>query len=175
MKIEFLSDLADAPSQSTVTFDGCETPGAVSLRGTGFAARDWQLRALATEVDGRAVTADVRVASLPAHLPAKTHAAYGRGAAKDWYDIAYVVLHNDGGGPDGAAARVWTVFRSDLMGQTRRALGELAANFVEASAQGTLAFAKTMTELHPDLDADVLANDAVAGMAAFLRGPGFDP
>ena len=28
-------------------------------------------------------------------LLAKTHAAYGRRLEKDWYDLAYVVLHND--------------------------------------------------------------------------------
>ena len=49
------------------------------------------------------------MATLPAYLLAKTHAAYGRRLEKDWYDIAYVVLHNDAGGPTAAAARVQEV------------------------------------------------------------------
>jgi len=173
VKIEFLADLASAPSQATVTFDGCKTLGALNLRGTGFAARDWQLRPFATEIDGRVTTIDVRVATLPAYVLAKVHAAYGRGATKDWYDIAYVVIHNDGGGPDAAATQVQAVFGADLVGQTETALGELAANFGDANSQGSLTYADLMTGLHPDLDADVLANDAVTGIAAFLGGLSF--
>jgi len=139
-------------------------------RGTGFAARDWQLRPFAAEVDGRATTVEVRVTTLPAYLLAKAHAAYGRGLTKDWYDIAYVVLHNDDGGPDAAAAQVQAVFGADLAGQTATALGELAANFADPSAQGSSAYASTMLGLHPDLDADLLANDAVAGISQFLAG-----
>jgi hypothetical protein len=168
VKIEFLADLDSVPSETT--FDGCETLGAVNLRGTGFAARDWRLRPFIAEVNGQARTVEVRVATLPAYLLAKTHAAYGRGATKDWYDIAYVVLHNDDGGPAAAAVQVQTVFGADLVGQTATALGELSANFVDSTAQGSVAYAETMTGLHPDLDADVLANDAVAGIGAFLGG-----
>ena len=127
VKIEFLADLAGTPSQATVTFDGCEISGAANLRGTGFAARDWKLRPFATQVDGRSTTVDVRVASLPAYLLAKAHAAYGRGATKDWYDLAYVILHNDDGGPEMTAAQVQAVFGPDLVGQTATALDELAA------------------------------------------------
>jgi hypothetical protein len=122
------------------------------------------------EIGGRPVMVEVRVATLPAYLLAKTHAAYGRGFERDWYDIAYVVLHNDEGGPGAAVARVREIFPADLVGQTPTALTELAANFFDASAQGSLAYAMTMTTLHPDLDADVLANDAVAGIAAFVSG-----
>jgi predicted nucleotidyltransferase len=117
-------------------------------------------------------TVEVRVATLPAYLLAKTHAAYGREYEKDkdWYDIAYVALHNDAGGAAAAAVRVQEVFGKDLVGQTATALTELAANFSDANAQGSLAYAMTMQEIHPDLDADVLANDAVAAIAAFVGG-----
>jgi hypothetical protein len=168
VKIEFLADSDTAPSQATVHFDGCEALGAVNLRGTGFAARDRQLRPFTSDVDGRAMSVDVRVATLPAYLLAKTHAAYGRGVTKDWYDIAYVLLHNDDDGPIAAAARVHDVFGADLTGQTATALDELAANFTDAGSQGSTAYAATMFGLHPDLDEDVLANDAVVGIAAFL-------
>lgn len=80
------------------------------------------------------------------------------------------MLHNDDGGPGAAAEQVQTVFGADLVGQTATALGELSANFVNSYAQGSVAYAETMTDLHPDLDADILANDAVAGIDAFLKG-----
>lgn len=157
VKIEFLADLPTVPAEATVTFDGSEALGAVNLRGTGFAARDWQLRTLTADVSGQPTTVEVRVTTLPAYLLAKTHAAYGRRFERDWYDIAYVVLHNDAGGPDAAVTRVRAVFAADLVGQTATALTELAANFFDANAQGSLAYAMTMHRLHPDLDADVLA------------------
>lgn len=141
----------------------------MNLRGTGFAARDWEPRSFTADSDGTVTMVDVRVATLPAYLLAKTHAAYGRGVEKDWYDIAYVVLHNDDGGPDHAAARVRAMFAADLVGQTATALGELAANFTDAGTQGSAAYAPTMHALHPELDADLLANDAVAAIARFIK------
>jgi hypothetical protein len=169
VKIEFLADLSTAPTEATVTFSGSEALGAVNLRGSGFAARDWRFHVLTAEVSGQPTTVSVRVATLPAYLLAKTHAAYGRGLEKDWYDIAYVVLHNDAGGPTAAAARVREMFAADLVGQTATAFAELAANFADSNAQGSLAYAMTMVGLHPDLDADILANDAVAGITAFIE------
>jgi hypothetical protein len=172
IKIEFLADLDDQPNQATIHFDGCEELGAANLGGTGFAARDWELRPITAKIDGTSLTVEVRVATLPAYLLAKTHAAYGRGLPKDWYDIAYVTLHNDEGGPEPAADRVLAVFGAALRGQTETALGELAANFAAAEAQGSTAYANTMAGLHPDLDADVLANDAVAAVALFIERVG---
>lgn len=170
VKIELLADLSDAPAESTVIFRGSNELGAVNLRGTGFAARNWRPHALTADIDGQSVTVEVRVATLPAYLLAKAHAAYGRRLGKDWYDVAYVALHNDSGGPTAAAAQVQEAFAADLVGQTATALTELAANFADADAQGSMAYAMTMQGLHPDLDADVLANDAVAGITAFVGG-----
>ncbi len=168
VKVEFLADLDDIPNQQAVKFDDCESLGAVNLRGTGFASEDWELRSIKATVDGSPVAVDLRVATLPAYLLAKIHAAHGRGLTKDWYDIAYVLLHNDDGGPEAAADRVRARFSEALVGSTETALDELAANFTDSLAQGSIAFATTMAGLHPDLDEDVLANDAVAAVATFL-------
>jgi len=168
VKIEFLADLDDAPNETTVVFDGCKALGAVNLRGTGFAARDWELRTITADIGEGPTSVQIRVATLPGYLLAKVHAAYGRGLQKDWYDIAYVLLHNDDGGPAAAARRVVQQFGDDLVGQTATALGELSANFVDARAQGSLAYASTMSGLHSELDTDVLANDAVAAVDAFI-------
>lgn len=172
IKIEFLADLSNQPAQAIIVFDDCTSLGAVNLRGTRFASQDWVLRPITTTIDCESVTVDVRVATLPAYLLAKSHAAHGRGLVKDWYDIAYVVLHNDEGGPGAAAELVRAVFGGDLVGQTETALGELGANFATPDAQGCAAYAQTMNRLHPELDVDVLANDALAGVSAFLVGLG---
>lgn len=172
VKIEFLADLDDVPNQLSVTFDDCESLGAQNLRGTGFAAKDWKVQTISATVEGKAVSVEVRVAKLPAYLLAKAHAAYGRRLAKDWYDIAYVLLHNDAGGPAAAAALVLDRFGDSLVGSTETALSELAANFTDAGSQGSEAYASTMIGMHSDLDKDILANDAVAAVEAFMSGLG---
>jgi hypothetical protein len=169
VKIEFLADLPDERAEDIIQFDGCDQLGAVNLRGTGFAARDWELRLLTADIGGRSVSVQLRVATLPAYLVAKAHAAHGRGLERDWYDLAYVILHNDEGGPVAAGARVRGVFPKDLVGATSTALGEVAANFVDPRDQGSVAYATTMVDLHTDLDFDVLANDAVAAVLAFMK------
>jgi hypothetical protein len=168
VKIEFLVDLDDVADHATVSFDGCESLGALNLRGTGFAAKDWTLHTITSTVGDRMATVRLRVATLPAYLLAKTHAAQGRNLPKDWYDIAFVLLHNDGGGPFEAARLTVDRFGKDLVAATETAIGELSANFVDAAAQGSVAYATTMMDLHPDLDFDVLANDAAAAVAIFV-------
>jgi hypothetical protein len=168
VKIEFLADLDDVADHTTVSFDGCASLGAVNLRGTGFAAKDWALHTITSTVDDRMATVQLRVATLPAYLLAKTHAAHGRCLSKDWYDIAFVLLHNDGGGPSEAARLTVDRFGNDLVAGTETAIGELSANFADEAAQGSVAYATTMVGLHPDLDFDVLANDAVMAVAIFV-------
>ena len=169
VKIEFLADLDDVQNELTVSFDQCDALGAVNLRGTGFAAKDWALTTITTDVGSEPVSVEVRVATLPAYLLAKIHAAHGRGLEKDWYDIAYVLLHNDEGGPGVAARRVVEQFGEALVGATETALSELAANFTDGGAQGSVAYATTMQAMHPEMDLDVLANDGVAAVSLFLK------
>jgi len=168
VKIEFLADLDEVANHQTFSFDDCESLGAVNLRGTGFASQDWELRTMTADIDGQPTTVELRVATLPAYLLAKIHAAHGRRLPKDWYDIAYVLLHNDDGGPDAGARRVVERFGDALGGSTSTALEELAANFTDPASQGSVAYTDTMFGLHSDLDRDVLANDAVAAVSTFI-------
>ena len=170
VKAEFLADLDDVPNQTTVTFDGCEHLGAVNLRGTRFATRDWQLHPLVAPGPAGDVRVELRVAGLAGYLLAKAHAAHRRRAVKDWYDLAYVLIHNDAGGPRSAAGAVIDRFADDLTGETRTALDDLASNFVSSDAQGPQAYAETMLDLHPEHDWDLLTNDAVAAVEMFMIG-----
>lgn len=168
VKAEFLSDLDDIPNQTTFTFDDCEQLGAINLRGTAFAARDWQLQHLTARNPDGELAVEIRVAGLAGYLLAKSHAAHRRRATKDWYDLAYVLIHNNAGGPRPAARAVTDQFARDLVGETRSALDDLAANFATVDAQGPQAYAETMLELHPESDRDVLTNDAVTGVTTFI-------
>jgi hypothetical protein len=116
--------------------------------------------------------AEVQVTGLAGFLLAKCAAAFSRRKRKDWYDLAFVLLHNDHGGPDAAAARVLDLFRDDLRA-LRTSLDDLQANFADPRAQGPEAYADQMLVDHPDLDAATLRADAVLAIGAFcgaLRG-----
>lgn len=169
VKFELLTDLDDAPADATVYFDGCDELGAVNLRGTGFAARDIEVRELRSRVGGVEQTAEINVTGLGGFLLAKCAAARSRRKPKDWYDIAYVLLHNDIGGPEAAAAAVRERFVDDL-DVIRTAIDDLAANFAAPDAQGPQAYAEQFSLDHPGLERATLAADAVIAVEAFHSG-----
>lgn len=167
IKFELLADLDDQPAGATLTFDDCDQLGAANLRGTGVAARDAQphtLRATDGDVQRRV---EILVTGLAGYLLAKVAAAHARRKTKDWYDIAFVLLHNDAGGPHAAATQVIDRFRSELGGPLSTAMHDLAANFTTPSAQGPSAYASQMLVDHPDADAGTVAADAVLAVGAF--------
>jgi hypothetical protein len=168
-KFELLADLDDQPNEAIVRFNACENLGAVNLRGTGFAARDVHVRTLTAKVGGDVLTAEINVSGLAGFLLAKAAAARSRRKAKDWYDIAFVLLHNDRGGPAQAADAVRAAFGSDLVGSVRTSLDDLLANFGNPSDQGPTAYAEQMQFDHPGLSFATLAADAVLAVDAFHR------
>ena len=173
VKFELLADLHDVPAAATISFDACEDLGAVNLRGTGFAARDIEVRELNIWDSDVTHTAEVKVSGLAGFLLAKTAAAFSRRKAKDWYDIAFVLLHNDAGGTDAAAALVEQRFFGEIAA-LRTALADLEANFENPAAQGSQAYVTQMRIDHPDLDSRTLAADAIVAVGEFcqrLRDP----
>jgi len=90
---------------------------------------------------------------------AKAAAANGRNKPKDWYDIAYVLLHNDDG-PTAGAAAVTEVFGS-VVADARTWLVELRANFGDKGSQGTRAYVEQFLVDHPDQEARLLGADAM--------------
>lgn len=169
IKFELLADLDDQPAPATFAFDECEHLGAVNLRGTGFAARDITVQELRARVGGVDHVVEVNVAGLAGFLLAKTAAAHSRRTPKDWYDIAFVLLHNDHGVVAKAAVLVLDKFGSELVGSIRTALDDLHANFADPLAQGPQAYASQMLVDHPDLDEATLLADAVTAIDEFHR------
>lgn len=170
VKFELLADLEDAPAESTIRFDECESLGAVNLRGSGFASRDVVARTLSARIGGQTYTAEVNVTGLAGFLLAKAAAARSRRKPKDWYDLAFVLLHNDAGGPAAGARAVRERFGDELVGSIRIALDDLLANFENPTAQGPRAFVEQMLLDHPALDPITLAADAVLAVEEFHRG-----
>ena len=167
VKFELLADLDDTPAEATILFDGCRDLGAVNLRGTGFAAQDFVSYPLRAKIGGDIHEVEVNVTGLAGFLLAKAAAAHSRRKPKDWYDIAFVLLHNDEGGPEAAGARIHDRFAGQLSGPIRTALDDLLANFETTAAQGPLAYALQMTEVHPELGSSEVAADAVTAVHEF--------
>ena len=169
VRFELLADLDDQPEGVTVRFDECEDLGAANLRGTGYAARDVEVREVTSKIGGVIHTVEVNVSGLAGFLLAKTAAAYSRRMPKDWYDISFVLLHNDAGGPEQAAALVLDRFGAEVNGSIRTAIEDLNANFVRPAAQGPLAYAGQILLDHPELDRAMAAADAVVAVTAFCE------
>ena len=127
VKFELLADLHDQQEGVTVSFDECENLGAVNLRGTGFVTRDIEVHDLTARIGGVTYNTQVNVAGLAGFLFAKVAAAHSRRMAKDWYDIAFVLLHNDAGGPAAAAKLARNRFADELPA-LHTALDDLRAN-----------------------------------------------
>ena len=168
VKFELLADLETEPNGATVIFDDCAQLGAANLRGTGFAARDVEVRRISAKDGGVWRNVEVSVTGLAGFLLAKVAAAHGRRKAKDWYDIAFVLLHNDAGGPQAAVQLVLDTFGADLGGLTT-ALQDLAANFSDPRAQGPTAYAEQFGIDHPDEDSSTLAADALVAVETFCQ------
>lgn len=167
VKFELLADLKDQPAQAEIRFADCDQLGAVNLRGTGFAARNYSQRKLTSKVNGVMMTANVNVANLAGFLLAKAAAARQRRKPKDWYDIAFVLLHNSDGGPDHAAAQVVTHFAEEINGEARNALQDLRANFANPQAQGAQAYVEQIVIDHPALDSRAAVAEAVVAVRQF--------
>lgn len=167
VKFELLADVDSQPTGAVLSFDSCEALGAVNLRGTGFAARDYSPRQIRARSGGVRYEVEINVAGLAGFLLAKVAAAHGRRKPKDWYDIAFVLLHNDAGGPEAAADAVRARFGSDITGVARTALDDLQANFSAPDAQGPSAYATQFGIDHPGLDVAELRADAVVAVRSF--------
>lgn len=168
VKFELLADLDDQPAGAQIHFDGCKMLGAANLRGTGFASRDISVRQLRAPIGGVEQTAEVNVTGLAGFLLAKCAAAHSRRKPKDWYDLAYVLRHNDAGGPVEAAETVLALFGHDLV-SVRSALDDLQANFADPGAQGPTAYAEQLVFDHPHLDRSTVLADAVVTVEAFYE------
>lgn len=167
VKFELLADLDNAPADSTVIFAECQSLGAVNLRGTGFASRDFAPHPLRSKVGGVFYDVTVNVTGLSEFLLAKAAAVYSRRKDKDRYDIAFVLFHNNEGGPGQAAALTRKLFGTVLTGSIRSALDDVTHNFTVETNQGPVAYASQFAIDHPDSDEAQSRADAVLAVRRF--------
>lgn len=167
VKFELLADLDDQANEATLIFDDCEHLGAVNLRGTKYAIQDIEPRTLTAKVGDDWCSVDINVTGVAGFLMAKCAAAYSRRYTKDWYDIAFVLLHNDLGGPSEAAQAVIDKLGERTPAASNTALAELAANFTDPHSQGPRAYADQFLIEHPDYGLDAAKADAIAAVQEF--------
>jgi hypothetical protein len=169
LKMEFLCDLETEPEHSLIPIHGCEKLKAQNLRGTGFVAEDWaweQLEAMLPS--GKVTRVQARFAKLGGYLLSKLVTARIRGAEKDFYDLAYVLLHNRAGGPRQAAAVLLQGHLRDSLPTLRSTLLEIRERYRIPNALGPRGFARQSLLLDPELDDPELRADAVAAVTEFL-------
>jgi hypothetical protein len=123
VKFELLADLDSERAGDTIHFKDCERLGAVNLRGTGFASRDTRTQELRGKIGGTLYKVEVKITGLAGFLLAKTAAAFSRRKAKDWYDVAFVLLNNNEGGVNAAIRAVRDQFSGDLVGREEQRIG----------------------------------------------------
>jgi hypothetical protein len=170
VKVEFLCDLEDQPNGAFILADGCSTLGAINLRGTRYVTEDYVVETLDGELmDGRGtVQVQVRRAGLAGYLVAKAHAITGRALQKDYYDFAYVLLHNSAGGPEAAAMAIRVAqFSQNVVAQTLL-WNEIGDRYSKTSRVGPRDFARESLEADPTSDEERLKEDAVSAVEYFL-------
>jgi hypothetical protein len=164
VKIEFLCDLEDQPSEAIVQPIGCTRLRAVNLRGTGYVERDHREYTL----DGPQGRVRARIAGLAGYLLSKSAAARTRGADKDYYDLAYVLLHNYAGGPAAAATVVRAGPLADALPGMHSTFRELRERFRTDRSHGSQAYARESLKVSPEANRQLLAADAAAAINEFL-------
>ena len=96
-------------------------------------------------------------------------AAAEQGLVRVVHHYAFVLLHNDAGGPEAAADAVLERFGSQANSAVRSALDDLVANFSDHRSQGPGAYAAQMRIDHPDLGAAELRAEAIVAVETFHR------
>lgn len=160
--IEFLCDLPDYREGESVRPGGCRRLAAANLRGTGYVARDHASRELEGVLsDGTRVTVSARFAGLEGYLLSKCVAVRTRAADKDYYDLVYVLAHNDAGGPEQAAQRLRTGALADALDPLRSTLLEVRERYHSTRDAGPTAYAESTLMVDPGADPAQLRADAV--------------
>ena len=145
----------------------------MNLRGTGYVARDWAWEKLtATGRDGGKVSARVRFAGLEGYLLSKGVAVRTRGLEKDYYDFAFVLLHNRAGGPEGAAAQLREGALSDALPNLRSTFLEIRERYARPNDFGPTSYAAQSLQVDTELDPATLRADAVDVVERFFRSLG---
>ncbi|CAN5871250.1 hypothetical protein BH23ACT5_BH23ACT5_06770 [soil metagenome] len=172
IKIEFLCELDDHP-EGVAEIPGCERLRVSNLRGTGYVSEDWHWVDLPLEPeDQNRDVASVRFAGLEGFIMSKVHVAWRRGAAKDYYDLVYVLLYSPAGDPTDVAGTLAAGRFGDRIDLKVGPWPELRARFEHAHGVGPIGYSEQAVQADPSLDPAQARQDAVGAVIAFMEGLG---
>ena len=160
-KFELLADLDGEPAGAVVHFDECDVLGAVNVRGTGFAARDYSSLTLQSRIGGVDYEVGVNIPALPASPSQKQRrlAAVARRRTGTKSPSFYCTILRRSGVRRGASQ----VSTSDTTWSGR--CGPLSTtfspNFDSPDGHGPRAYASQVLVDHPGADDAQLRADAV--------------
>lgn len=171
VKMEFLCDIPGDMSNAPVRLHGCRSLAAKNLQGPGPAITDTMAVRLGSAGDPGGIT--VQVAGLGGYVLAKAAAADGRGEDRDFYDLVFVLIFNDAGGPSAAARAVGQCLAriDDPIGtreityvpKLRRALDDIT----DGAREGAWAYARVRQQVGAAEDQAMLVEDAVSAVMEF--------
>lgn len=134
VKVELLCDVPGDQSSVPVALPGCARASAVNLQGPGAALVDVAERT----VGGPEHSRRILTAGLGGYLLTKAAAVARRGESRDFYDFAFVLIHNDLGGPVPAAVAV-----DACLSALERSMGSRAAVYRDRLDAAVSAFVDT--------------------------------
>ncbi len=169
VRIEFLCDLSQYREGESVRPNGSRRLGAANLRGTGYVAHDFQWEDITGELaDGTEARVSVRFAGLQGYLLSKCVALRSRAATKDYYDLAYVLLHNRAGGPEDAAQALRDGRLSNATGPLKSTFLEIRERYRSPSDIGPRSYAEQAIQVDPQTPETELRADAVDAVQRFF-------
>jgi hypothetical protein len=161
VKVELICDVYDRPEQE-IALPGCARASAQNLRGPAAALTSPVVRAVASDGRGLSGPVGIRFASLGGYVLSKAAAAFGRALDKDFYDLAFVLLHNREGGPAAAARGAYSALPSEPLMDYPRVFGAVLDVFADPGGPAARAYGEQRARDGVGVDVDVLAQDAVA-------------
>lgn len=170
--------LCDAPDNlgAELALPGTAEVTAQNLIGPGTALLDVREHRVPVppSINTEVRTVALRFAGLGGYLLAKAAAVARRGAPKDFYDFAYVVLYNAEGGPEAAARAAAGASQPRPHHDPWMDLTAAVTAFREPGSDAVTSFADEMIAVGATATRDILVRDAVTAVRRFSDALGLD-
>lgn len=159
--LDLLCDVPDHLDQE-IALPGCTRAGAMNLPGPRAAALDAVERAIGAGSGRESVT--VRFAGLGGYVLAKASAVHHRGKDKDLYDLAFMLLHNQRGGPVEAGRAAFHALPVPDFANLRSVFPAAVQRLTEVETAQV--YAEQRGRDGDEVDADVLVQDVIGAAMA---------
>ena len=161
--LEFICDVPDNPGLS-ISLPGTTRVKALNFAGPSPAAYGTSAIEI-SQGDGASVIA--WFAGLGGYLLAKATAVASRRFEKDFYDFAFVILHNDLGGPESAGRAAADAIPTAPLHNFEDIVRQAIAEYVDSGSEGPQGYVRSSIATGNMTPAEILAQDAVTAVQRF--------